>query len=225
MEVIFVVPAMLGLVLLLQQETWSSGGDKDWIYGVAIGLITTLMVLSRLDTVIFATLIAFGIVLQPALRAKIRLRLLVGVGLGVSPLVSVLSLQQVHIWDMVAGFRDGKAVEIGSWFYLRHGAACLASPLYSCSTWYRYSSRSVRYLGFGRFCARQNVPFTQRRFYLPSCTSRFCHGSAIGNCGVGIFICFARSGRCLGASPPLSLAQAAHRISLDARCARTCRHR
>src|ERR1035437_10377087 len=72
----------------------------------------------------------------------------------------------------------------------RHGAACLASPPCSCSTWYRYSSRLVRCLGFGNICARQNVPFTQRRFYLPSCTSRFCHGSAIGNCGVGIFICF-----------------------------------
>jgi hypothetical protein len=105
MEVIFTVPAMLGLILLLQQETWSSGGDKDWIYGVAIGLITTLMVLSRLDTVIFATLIAFGIVLQPALRAKIRLRLLIGVGLGVSPLAAYFLFNRFifGIWLPVSG--------------------------------------------------------------------------------------------------------------------------
>jgi hypothetical protein len=106
MEVTLAVPLMFGLLVLLEQDTWwSAQRGASWPHGVAIGLMTTLMVLSRLDTLIFASLIVLGILLQSHLRHRMRPPLIAGVALGLLPLTAYFIANRMlfGIWMPVSG--------------------------------------------------------------------------------------------------------------------------
>jgi hypothetical protein len=106
MEVTLTVPLMLGLLVLLQQdEWWSAQRGPNWIYGIAIGLMTAVMVLSRLDTIIFASLILLGVLLQSDLRHRMRPPFIAGVAVGLLPLAIYFIANRMFfkIWMPVSG--------------------------------------------------------------------------------------------------------------------------
>lgn len=116
MEVILTVPLMTGLLLLLDIDTsWSVRGWQAGRRGIAIGLIVTAMVLSRIDTIIFAGLIALGILVQPQLRRLMRLPLIAGIGLGLLPLMIYFIGNKIvfQTWLPISGMAKQLKIDSG----------------------------------------------------------------------------------------------------------------
>ncbi len=84
MEVTLTVPLMLGVLCLLRNVEWV---QRSALHAFWLGLLLSAMVLSRIDTLIFGGLLLLGIVLTKSLREMIRPRLLVGVGMGLLPVL------------------------------------------------------------------------------------------------------------------------------------------
>ncbi len=97
MEVTLAVPLLLGLFVLLEQDI------KPWT-GLAVGFLSSLIVLSRLDLILFAALLAAAVVLQPDLRLRFRAQYL-GLSLGLSPLAVYFLTNTVFfgIWMPISG--------------------------------------------------------------------------------------------------------------------------
>jgi hypothetical protein len=102
MEVTLTIPLALGVILAVQNtDFWLKG----WKQSLLVGSLICLMILSRLDTAILAGLIAFGVLLHPLLRTLIRRPQLVGISLGLLPLLVYLLLNQhfFHVWLPISG--------------------------------------------------------------------------------------------------------------------------
>jgi hypothetical protein len=84
MEVTLTVPLMLGVLCLLRNIEWL---QRSAVHAFWLGLLLSAMVLSRIDTLIFGGLLLFGILISKPLRAMIRPGLLLGVGLGLLPVL------------------------------------------------------------------------------------------------------------------------------------------
>jgi len=101
MEVILTIPLLLGVVIVFQD-------DRIWTrttFSFGFGLLLALAVLSRLDVMIFASLLALQVCLSRSLRAKLRLRPLVFMTLGFSPVLAYLIFNrfEFHTWLPVSG--------------------------------------------------------------------------------------------------------------------------
>ena len=93
---------MLGVLCLLRNVAWL---ERSFLHAFAFGLLLSAMVLSRIDTLIFGGLILGGILITPALRRLLRADLILGVALGLLPLVFYFVLNHVmfNTWLPVSG--------------------------------------------------------------------------------------------------------------------------
>ena len=102
MEVTLAIPLMFSVLWLLEKDDfWMEG----WKESSILGLLISLMVLSRLDTSIFAgLLLVFGI-LEPGIRKRIRLPNVIGLSIGLAPL-AIYFLMNHHffgVWLPISG--------------------------------------------------------------------------------------------------------------------------
>ncbi len=102
MEVTLTVPLILGVLCLLHNIPWL---EEDMVHTFAFGLLLSAMVLSRIDTLILGGLLLAGMLVHPALRRLIRARLLLGVTLGLLPVLLYFLLNHIlfHTWLPVSG--------------------------------------------------------------------------------------------------------------------------
>ena len=126
MEVTLAVPAMLGLMLILQKiSCLAAQGLCTWRSGLMVGTMMSIMVLSRLDTIVFAALIALFAVAQPELRRQIRPRFVLGILAGLAPLVAYIISNQVlfGVWMPISGLAKQLKLDHGftaaAWAYFR----------------------------------------------------------------------------------------------------------
>ena len=89
MEVTLAVPIVLGVICLLLNLPWLL---RSPLHTFLLGLLLSLMVLARIDTLILGGLILAGILLTPALRRVIRIHLAVGALAGLAPLLGYFLL-------------------------------------------------------------------------------------------------------------------------------------
>ena len=89
MEIVLTVPLVLLVVLLARQpELWELSTSAHVSEQFAVmGLAISAMVLSRLDTALLAALLGLGVLSQRELRQRLRAPALLGLALGLLPLV------------------------------------------------------------------------------------------------------------------------------------------
>ena len=102
MEVTLTVPLLLGVLCMLSNLAWIT---QHWSHASAFGLLLSAMVLSRIDTLIFGALLLAGILLSRELRRLIRPELLVGVGVGLLPVLPYFAFNHIffHTWLPISG--------------------------------------------------------------------------------------------------------------------------
>jgi hypothetical protein len=102
MEVTLTVPILLGVVCMLRRVEWL---ERSPLHTLALGVLLSLMVLSRIDTLIFGGLVVAGILITPSLRGFIRLNLLLGLVIGLLPLPLYFIFNHVKFqtWLPVSG--------------------------------------------------------------------------------------------------------------------------
>ena len=102
MEVTLAVPVMLAVLVTIQATgRWLAEGSRRFTGGLRLGLLISAMVLSRLDTAIFASLLAIGVASQPELRHRVRRTQLAGLGLGLTPVLLYLLINRVAFGTFV----------------------------------------------------------------------------------------------------------------------------
>jgi hypothetical protein len=102
MEVTLTIPLSLAILCLLQNtDFWLRGMKQCSLLGLAI----SLLILSRLDTVILMALIAAFACFQPHLRSRIKVTHLAGIALGLLPLAIYFYLNHhfFHVWLPISG--------------------------------------------------------------------------------------------------------------------------
>ncbi len=89
MEIVLTVPLVLLVAVLARSPgLWETDSDEHATRNFALlGLATSAMILSRLDTILLAALIAIGILSQRELSSRLRPSALLGLGLGLAPVV------------------------------------------------------------------------------------------------------------------------------------------
>ena len=102
MEVTLAVPLVLGVSLMLLDVAWL---ERSATHTFALGLLLSLMVLARIDTLILGGLLLAGIVLSPSLRRLLQPRLVLGAVLGMAPLAGYFLLNHFlfQTWLPVSG--------------------------------------------------------------------------------------------------------------------------
>ncbi len=102
MEVTLALPLMLGVICVLLEVSWLV---KSALHTFVLGLLLSLMVLARIDSLIFGGMILAGILVHPALRRLIRPRLVLGALLGLLPVAGYLLGNHLvfHTWLPVSG--------------------------------------------------------------------------------------------------------------------------
>jgi hypothetical protein len=102
MEVTLTVPLILGLLCLLRRWDWLERGP---LQTAALGLLLSAMVLARIDTLILAGLLLIGILMSPVLRRTIRPSLVIGLLIGLLPLVLYFTINHAlfNTWLPISG--------------------------------------------------------------------------------------------------------------------------
>jgi hypothetical protein len=102
MEVILTIPLIL-VVLIVAQNTnfWQRGVWQS----ACLGLLVSAMVLSRLDTIMFAGLVVLCLLFHPTVRGSVRADNWKGLALGLTPLVAYFLSNRVffHTWMPISG--------------------------------------------------------------------------------------------------------------------------
>jgi hypothetical protein len=102
MEVTLAIPVSLGVLCLIQNNAfWLRG----WKQSFVVGLLISVMILSRLDTMLLAGLVLIFICVQPRLREQIKSPQLLGIAMGLIPLAIYFLLNRsfFHIWLPISG--------------------------------------------------------------------------------------------------------------------------
>ncbi len=127
METTLTVPLMLGVTFLLSRIRWLA--ESTW-RAFGLGLLVSAMVLSRIDTIIFAGLAACFLLASRELRALIRTPLLLGAGAGLLPLPAYFISNHIFFrtWLPVSGMakqlRHSHAPSLEPWRVFFHPLAC-----------------------------------------------------------------------------------------------------
>lgn len=107
MEVILTLPLMFALLCAVAQvDWWSRNGARGFFRGILIGLLTAALVLSRLDTVLFAVLLLLCLLAQPTLRARMTFSSSVGVLTAALPILigyAFYNHVRFGVWEPVSG--------------------------------------------------------------------------------------------------------------------------
>lgn len=106
MEVSLAVPAMLGLMVYLQSNPcFTANGKCTHRSGFLVGLLSSIMVLARLDTIIFAILIAVFVLVQAELRRRITYIFVLGLAAGLLPLIAYFFSNRLAfgVWMPISG--------------------------------------------------------------------------------------------------------------------------
>lgn len=102
MEVILTVPLLLAVLLVaLKTEFWWNGFRQS----ACLGLLLSAMILSRLDSALFAVMLFVSLLLHSEQRRAIRPRIAAGLALGLVPVALYLASNQLwfHTWLPVSG--------------------------------------------------------------------------------------------------------------------------
>jgi hypothetical protein len=102
MEVILTIPLVLAVLLVAQRTAfWQRGVWQS----ACLGLLVALMALSRLDTILLATLIFLSLLLHPKVRSSLRSANVQGLALGLTPLILYFLSNRIwfHTWLPVSG--------------------------------------------------------------------------------------------------------------------------
>jgi hypothetical protein len=102
METTLAIPLTLATVALtLRDAWWRSGGWR----ALALGLLASVTILARLDSAILMALLALCCALQPQLRAGIRPRTLLLIGVGLLPVALYVAVNHhlFGVWMPVSG--------------------------------------------------------------------------------------------------------------------------
>jgi hypothetical protein len=102
MEVILTVPLAFAVLVVAQKTAWWQRGLWQ---SACLGLLVSAMVLSRLDSILMATLIFVALLLNPVTRRSLRREHWVGLVIGLLPLAIYFLSNQVffHTWLPVSG--------------------------------------------------------------------------------------------------------------------------
>ena len=106
MEVTLAIPFMLGLLTAAGAvEWWAAPGARGFRRGLALGLLTAAMVLSRLDTALFAALLTCAMASDAGLRRKAGVPLCTGFVVGALPVPAYLLTNRLvfGLWLPVSG--------------------------------------------------------------------------------------------------------------------------
>jgi hypothetical protein len=102
MEVTLAVPLVPAVVCLLLDVPWLA---RSPLHTFLLGLMLSLMVLARIDTLILGALILAGIIIAPSTRVLLRPRLILGAAVGLAPLACYFPLNHFvfHTWLPISG--------------------------------------------------------------------------------------------------------------------------
>lgn len=106
MEVTLAIPLMLAVLVAVQADDWwSEIGVPGFRRACLIGVLVAMMVLSRLDTALFAILLALGIAAQPTLRQRLGMAHLAGLAVELLPILVYLLINKIDfgVWMPVSG--------------------------------------------------------------------------------------------------------------------------
>lgn len=106
METTFAVPLLFALMAMaVSAEKWIFPTRHASAYGLAVGVLTSSIMLARVDAVLFAALLSLGVALQPALRQRIRAAWLAGFVIGLLPAAAYLVSNRVFfgVWLPISG--------------------------------------------------------------------------------------------------------------------------
>jgi hypothetical protein len=102
MEVILTIPLILAVLLVTQHvDLWKRGMRQS----ACLSLLVSAMVLSRLDTLLLASLLLLSLLLHPATRGTIQMPQIKGFLLGAMPLALYFASNRVwfHTWLPISG--------------------------------------------------------------------------------------------------------------------------
>jgi hypothetical protein len=123
MEVTLTIPLMLAFILCAQHTDW---WQRGFLTSFSLGLIFSAMLLSRLDTALFAAIILVGVFLSKDFRASIHAKQWAGLIVGMLPIVLYLLSNRLlfHTWMPVSGMakqlkisHQPTTVALASFFY------------------------------------------------------------------------------------------------------------
>jgi hypothetical protein len=126
MEVTLTVPLILGIICILRNISWV---ERSALHTFSLGLLLTLMVLSRIDTLILGGLILGGMLASPSLRSRFRPALVLGLMCGMLPLVGYFLLNHFmfQTWLPISGMakelKFGHAPSLEPWRVFFHPLA------------------------------------------------------------------------------------------------------
>ena len=132
METTLTVPILFGVLCLMRRTAWL---ERSALHTFALGLLFSLMALSRIDTLIFGALLLAGILLTPSLRRIARPRLIAGLLLGMLPLAVYFALNRHSFgtWLPVSGMakelKFGHAPSLEPWRVFFHPLAAAYTVL------------------------------------------------------------------------------------------------
>lgn len=116
MEVTFAIPAILAVVAAVQAvDWWSAPGWTGWRRCAAVGLLVSVMILSRLDTALLAVLLAVGIATQPSIRSRVKAYQLAGAATGLLPVLAYVISNRIWfgVWMPVSGMAKDLKLDHG----------------------------------------------------------------------------------------------------------------
>lgn len=102
MEVNLTVPLALSLLLMVQRTSfWQRGFWQSCV----LGLLMSAMILSRLDSILFAGIIGLALLLEPSIRRELRWVHFAGVTLGLLPVALYVLSNHIYFdtWLPVSG--------------------------------------------------------------------------------------------------------------------------
>lgn len=116
MEVALTIPLMLAFLCVMQSvDWWSATGTRGLLRGACVGLLASLMILSRLDAALFACLLFCCYLCFGQIRHRMTASSLAGAAAGLLPLLGYVVSNKVFfdVWEPVSGMSKQLRIEGG----------------------------------------------------------------------------------------------------------------